>query len=105
MGEEACGIRTPLEYSGLTQGQTRAALHLWLALPIRAITGLPVRTSEIVSKSRLCDFCRLVTRVDPMKEDQSSQTALGVCFIRAVHQMIDEVPHILEDPSIASIAR
>ena len=33
-----------------------------------------------------------------MKEDQSSGTALGVCFIRAVHQMIDEKPHILEDP-------
>lgn len=33
-----------------------------------------------------------------MKEDQSSGTALGVCFIRAVHQLIDEVPHILEDP-------
>jgi methyltransferase (TIGR00027 family) len=33
-----------------------------------------------------------------VKEDQSSQTALGVCFVRAVHQMIDEVPHILEDP-------
>jgi methyltransferase (TIGR00027 family) len=33
-----------------------------------------------------------------MKEEQSSQTALGVCFIRAVHQMMDEIPHILEDP-------
>ena len=33
-----------------------------------------------------------------MREDQSSRTALGVCLIRAVHQMIDEVPHILEDP-------
>ena len=33
-----------------------------------------------------------------MKEDQSSGTALGVCFIRAVHQLIDAVPHILEDP-------
>jgi len=33
-----------------------------------------------------------------MKEDQASKTALGVSLIRAVHQMIDEVPHILEDP-------
>jgi O-methyltransferase involved in polyketide biosynthesis len=32
-----------------------------------------------------------------VKKDQSSGTALGVCFIRAVHQLIDEVPHILED--------
>ena len=33
-----------------------------------------------------------------MKEDQSSGTALGVTVIRAVHQLIDNVPHILEDP-------
>lgn len=33
-----------------------------------------------------------------MKEDQSSATALGATTIRAVHQLIDDVPHILEDP-------
>jgi methyltransferase (TIGR00027 family) len=33
-----------------------------------------------------------------MQEGQSSGTALGVCFLRAAHQLIDEVPHILEDP-------
>jgi methyltransferase (TIGR00027 family) len=33
-----------------------------------------------------------------VKEDQSSGTALGVTVIRAVHQLIDNVPHILEDP-------
>jgi methyltransferase (TIGR00027 family) len=36
--------------------------------------------------------------VDVMREEQPSQTALSVCFIRTVHQMIDEIPHILEDP-------
>lgn len=35
--------------------------------------------------------------MEAVKEDQSSGTALAVCFIRAVHQLIDEVPHILED--------
>ena len=33
-----------------------------------------------------------------MREDQSSGTALGVTVIRAVHQLIDNIPHILEDP-------
>jgi methyltransferase (TIGR00027 family) len=33
-----------------------------------------------------------------VREDRSSDTALGVTAIRAVHQLIDEVPHILEDP-------
>jgi methyltransferase (TIGR00027 family) len=33
-----------------------------------------------------------------VREDQSSGTALGVTVIRAVHQLIDNVPHILEDP-------
>jgi methyltransferase (TIGR00027 family) len=33
-----------------------------------------------------------------MKEDRSSGTALSVAVIRASHQLLDEVPHILEDP-------
>ncbi len=33
-----------------------------------------------------------------MKEDRSSDTALGVTAIRAVHQLLDDAPHILEDP-------
>jgi len=33
-----------------------------------------------------------------MTEDQPSTTALGATKIRAVHQLIDETPHILEDP-------
>jgi O-methyltransferase involved in polyketide biosynthesis len=33
-----------------------------------------------------------------VREDQASNTALGVSVIRAVHQIIDEIPHILEDP-------
>ena len=33
-----------------------------------------------------------------MREDRSSDTALGVTTIRAVHQLIDELPHLLEDP-------
>jgi methyltransferase (TIGR00027 family) len=33
-----------------------------------------------------------------VKEDRSSDTALGVTVIRAVHQLLDDVPHILEDP-------
>jgi len=33
-----------------------------------------------------------------MNEDRSSDTALGVTTIRAVHQVIDELPHLLEDP-------
>ncbi len=32
-----------------------------------------------------------------MREDQSSGTALSVTVIRATHQLIDNVPHILED--------
>jgi methyltransferase (TIGR00027 family) len=33
-----------------------------------------------------------------MKDDRSSGTAMGVAAIRAIHQLIDDVPHILEDP-------
>ncbi len=33
-----------------------------------------------------------------MEEDRSSGTAMGVAVIRAIHQLIDDVPHILEDP-------
>jgi methyltransferase (TIGR00027 family) len=33
-----------------------------------------------------------------VREDQSSGTALSVTVIRAIHQLIDHVPHILEDP-------
>ena len=33
-----------------------------------------------------------------MKDDQPSSTALGATTIRAVHQLIDDTPHILEDP-------
>jgi methyltransferase (TIGR00027 family) len=33
-----------------------------------------------------------------MKEDKPSVTALGVTVIRAVHELMDEEPHILEDP-------
>ncbi len=33
-----------------------------------------------------------------MKENQSSDTALGASAIRAVHQLLDEKPPILEDP-------
>ena len=33
-----------------------------------------------------------------MQEDRSSDTALGVATIRAVHQLIDELPHLLDDP-------
>jgi methyltransferase (TIGR00027 family) len=33
-----------------------------------------------------------------VREDQSSGTALSVTAIRAIHQLIDSVPHILEDP-------
>ena len=32
-----------------------------------------------------------------MREDQASSTALGVSVIRTVHQMMDDLPHILED--------
>jgi methyltransferase (TIGR00027 family) len=33
-----------------------------------------------------------------MIEDQASTTALSVSVIRAVHQTLDELPHMLEDP-------
>ena len=33
-----------------------------------------------------------------MIEDMASKTALGVSVIRAVHQTVDEIPLILEDP-------
>ena len=33
-----------------------------------------------------------------MREDHGSSTALGVSVIRTVHQIMDEMPHILEDP-------
>jgi len=33
-----------------------------------------------------------------VQDDRSSDTALGVTTIRAVHQLIDELPHLLEDP-------
>ena len=33
-----------------------------------------------------------------MIEEQASTTALSVSVIRAVHQTVDELPHILEDP-------
>jgi methyltransferase (TIGR00027 family) len=33
-----------------------------------------------------------------VKDDHASSTALGVSIIRTVHQLIDELPHILEDP-------
>ncbi len=33
-----------------------------------------------------------------MKNDQTSGTALGVTIVRAVHQLIDDPPHILDDP-------
>ena len=33
-----------------------------------------------------------------MREDKSSDTALGATTIRAAHQLIDELPHLLEDP-------
>ena len=33
-----------------------------------------------------------------MIEAQASKTALSVSFVRAVHQIVDELPHILEDP-------
>lgn len=34
----------------------------------------------------------------PMPERSSSKTALGVAALRAAHQIIDDEPHILEDP-------
>ena len=36
-------------------------------------------------------------RMASMIEDQASTTALSVSVIRAVHQTVDELPHILED--------
>jgi len=33
-----------------------------------------------------------------MKDDHPSTTALGATMIRALHQLIDETPHLLEDP-------
>jgi O-methyltransferase involved in polyketide biosynthesis len=33
-----------------------------------------------------------------MKESEQSSTALGAAVIRAVHQLIDDDPRILEDP-------
>jgi methyltransferase (TIGR00027 family) len=33
-----------------------------------------------------------------LQEEHGSNTALGVSIIRAVHQIVDELPHILEDP-------
>lgn len=35
-----------------------------------------------------------------MIEDHPSGTALGVAFLRAVHQLIDEAPKILDDPVV-----
>ena len=35
-----------------------------------------------------------------MIEDHPSGTALGVAFLRAVHQLIDEAPGILDDPVV-----
>jgi methyltransferase (TIGR00027 family) len=40
-----------------------------------------------------------------MRDDQSSTTALGATIIRAVHQLIDEVPPILEDPVSVRLLR
>jgi methyltransferase (TIGR00027 family) len=37
-------------------------------------------------------------KVAGMKDNKASTTALGVSYIRAVHQKVDELPHILEDP-------
>ena len=33
-----------------------------------------------------------------VRENKPSNTALGVVVVRAVHQLMDELPHILEDP-------
>jgi len=33
-----------------------------------------------------------------VREDQGSNTALGVSVVRTIHQIMDEVPHIIEDP-------
>jgi methyltransferase (TIGR00027 family) len=33
-----------------------------------------------------------------MRKEQGSSTALGVSMVRTIHQIVDDVPHILEDP-------
>lgn len=33
-----------------------------------------------------------------MRDNRASNTALGVTVVRAVHQLMDELPHILDDP-------
>ncbi len=38
-----------------------------------------------------------------MIEDHPSGTALGVAFLRAVHQLIDEAPRILDDPVVVRL--
>jgi len=38
-----------------------------------------------------------------MREDRPSKTALSVLVIRTVHQLVDELPHILDDPVSPSL--